>query len=120
LQAAGNFLDAALRDFLITSVEQLDHYIVVNRNIVNFIEEQEAAVRQNPIFGVKFADLVKGASSPVRIATGITLGALGLTGVVSTVSLSAIAITIVGATSGIVFIGSAVIFVPWLRCKVLG
>jgi hypothetical protein len=120
LQAVGNFLDATLRDFQITSVEQLDHYSVVNRNIVNFIEEQEVAVRQNPIFGVKFADLVKGASSPVRIATGITLGALGLAGVASTVPLSAIAITIGGATGGIVLIGSAVIFVEWLRRKVLG
>jgi hypothetical protein len=120
LQAAGNFLDATLRDFPITSVEQLDQYSVVNRNIVNFIQEQEVAVRQNPIFGVKFADLVKGASAPVRIATGITVGALGLAGVVSSVPLSAIAITIGGATGGIVLIGSAVIFVEWLRRKVLG
>jgi hypothetical protein len=120
LPAAGNFLDATLRDFPITTADQLDHYTVINRNIVNFIEEQEVAVRQNPIFGVKFSDLVKGASSPVRIATGITVGALGLAGVVSAVPLSAIAITIGGATGGIVFIGSAVIFVEWLRRKVLG
>lgn len=119
LQAAGNFIDAALRDFPINSAHELEHYTAINRSIVNFIEEQEIAVRQNPIFGVKFADLVRGASSPVKIATGITAGAIGLAGVVSTVPISAIAITIGGATSGIVLIGSAVIFVEWLRRKVL-
>jgi hypothetical protein len=120
LDAAGNFLDAALRDDPIHSVYDLDHYTVVNKNIINFITEEEIAVQINPIFGVKFADLVRGASSPVKIATGITAGALGLSGMVSTVPLSAIAITIGGATSGIVLIGSAVVFVEWLRRKVLG
>jgi len=55
--------------------------------------------------------------SPVRIATGISAGAIGLAGVVPTVPLSAIAITIGGVTGGIVLIGSAVIFVEWLRRK---
>jgi hypothetical protein len=119
LRVTGNFLDAALRGFPINSAYELDHYTVINRSVVNFIEEQEIAVRQNPIFGVKFGDLVRGASSPVKIATGITAAAIGLAGIGSTVPISAIAITIGGAASGIILIGSAVIFVEWLRRKVL-
>jgi hypothetical protein len=64
LAAARNFLDAALRDFPINFGHELDHYTVVNTHIVNFIEEQEIAVWTNPIFGIKFGVLVKGATPP--------------------------------------------------------
>jgi len=118
--AARKFLDATLRDITITSASALDSHEIINKYVLDFIEQQEIAVQRNPILGAKFAELVKGASSPVRIAAGITIGAVGLTGIVPAIPISAIAITIGGATGGIVLIGSAVIFVEWLRRKVLG